>query len=357
MSKDRSTTQDITWFLDLYRYDNLELNPTYQRRSIWSPTDRRYFLDTIFRGYPSPSIYLHKQIYDDKTIYSVIDGKQRLETIFKFVNNDIALDKKFGDDRLANKKWKTIKLDNTLAKSFYNYVLPVHFIDSIDDTAIVNEIFDRLNRNSMKLVAQELRHAKYDGWFMKFVERESELQEWQNLKIVTPAKAKRMSDVQFLSELLIVVIKDDISGFDQHQITLYYAEYDNLIDTEIPIDEEKVKDKFNNTKNYLLELETKNNIVTNYAPDLTNMYSLWSVICLNLERLPSAKTFAKRYSNFMDEVVKFREKDYLEKITKGEIVIKNENITNYYQNSVGARTEAPQRIARNRILNLELFGK
>src|SRR3990167_5115312 len=100
----RVTTQDLSWFLDLSANNQLDLDPSYQRRSVWSPKDRRHFLDTIFRGYPSPSIFLHKQIIDGKTIYSVVDGKQRLETILKFTRNEIAIDKKYGDSRLDNKK-------------------------------------------------------------------------------------------------------------------------------------------------------------------------------------------------------------------------------------------------------------
>jgi hypothetical protein len=59
--KRRVTTQDVSWFLDLYRNNQLILDPPYQRRSVWSPKDRRFFLDTILRGYPSPQIFLYKK--------------------------------------------------------------------------------------------------------------------------------------------------------------------------------------------------------------------------------------------------------------------------------------------------------
>ena len=51
----RVNNQDITYFLDLKRNGQLNLDPPFQRRSVWTNKDRRYFLDTIFRGYPSPS--------------------------------------------------------------------------------------------------------------------------------------------------------------------------------------------------------------------------------------------------------------------------------------------------------------
>jgi len=32
----RQTTQSIAWFWDLYKRDLLDLDPPYQRRSVWS---------------------------------------------------------------------------------------------------------------------------------------------------------------------------------------------------------------------------------------------------------------------------------------------------------------------------------
>jgi hypothetical protein len=75
----RPTTQDISWLIDLHRHNQLDLDPPYQRRSVWTRKDRQFFLDTIFRNYPSPAIFLHKTINDaGKTTYHVVDGQQHL---------------------------------------------------------------------------------------------------------------------------------------------------------------------------------------------------------------------------------------------------------------------------------------
>mgnify|MGYP007061078929 FL=1 len=42
------TVQHLTWFLDLRRFGQLNISPSYQRRSVWNPKDRKLFLDTIF---------------------------------------------------------------------------------------------------------------------------------------------------------------------------------------------------------------------------------------------------------------------------------------------------------------------
>jgi len=46
----RPSTQDITWLLDLHTNKQLDLNPPYQRRSVWTRKDKQFFLDTIREG-------------------------------------------------------------------------------------------------------------------------------------------------------------------------------------------------------------------------------------------------------------------------------------------------------------------
>lgn len=143
-----TSSQDISWFLDQYGRNQLGLEPPYQRRSVWTLKDRKYFLDTIFRGYPCPPIFLHKSINDNGVAtYHVIDGKQRLEIIM-FTRDEVSVDKNFGNSDLDGNQWSKLSVDSK--RKFWNYVISVEFIDTVEGT-IVNEIFDRFNRNSKKL--------------------------------------------------------------------------------------------------------------------------------------------------------------------------------------------------------------
>jgi hypothetical protein len=354
----RPSSQDISWFLDLNRTKQLDLTPSYQRRSVWSPSDRRFFLDTIFRGYPSPAIYLHKETKaDGKTIYAVVDGKQRLETIIKFANNKISVGTNFGDSRLDGKRWKTIGKEPELARAFWDYVLPVEFISVGEGPTLVNEVFDRLNRNSRKLVEQELRHARYDGWFIDFVESESENPDWSDLGVVTTARAKRMRDVQFLSELLIVLLKNDVGGFNQDEIDEFYANYEIPTETIPSFNEEEIRNRWTKAKRYLLALECKDSVVTIYAKDFINLYTLWAVVINNFANLPSDVDFAEKYTKFMVDVIKFKNQEYFDKVMNNEESPEFPQSHKYYQNSIGASTEAPQRKERNGALTDFLFGE
>lgn len=295
----RSTSQDISWFLDTRRSNQLDLNPPYQRRSVWNLKDRRFFLDTVFRGYPCPPIFLHKKIdAEQKTLYAVVDGKQRLQTIFMFTEGDIALGDDFGNDRLNGKKWNDLLQPER--EIFWNYVIPVEFLTFDEaDPQEVNQAFDRLNRNMRRLEAQELRHARWGGWFIGMVEAECEDQNWRKLGIVTNARAKRMKDAQFISELLLIIIENEQLGFDQQALDAAYAKYDDPDELEdLPVNPDEVKDKLQATKEYILAMIEADESVRRSANTFAAFYTLWAAVALHRDLLPEAAEFAKHFVTF-----------------------------------------------------------
>ena len=297
----RPTTQDITWLLDLHRNKQLDLDPPYQRRSVWTRKDKQFFLDTIFRNYPSPAIFLHKTISDSgHATYHVVDGKQRTQTILGFVANRIKLAKTFGDLRLDGKKWSDLRGERELKQVFWNYQITIEMID-IPDGSVVNEVFDRLNRNARKLTRQELRHARFDGWLITEAENESERAEWTKLGVVTTARAKRMTDAQFLSELFLIVLEGDIIGFDQDILDQMYVKYDDPIATVEDFDQEETRRHITAAKDYILAMEETNKCVSTYARAFANFYTLWAFVILT-DDLPPADLTALRYDGFMRTV-------------------------------------------------------
>ena len=344
----RVTTQDISWFIDLDRNGQLNLDPPYQRRSVWSMRDRRFFLDTIFRGYPSPSIFLFKATKDTGAIsYEVVDGKQRLETILKFYRDQIAIAPDFGDMNLDRKKWTS--LSSAHRRVFSDYVLPVEFIRIIDGGQ-VNQVFDRLNRNSRRLQAQELRHARYDGWFVNFAEEEAQQALWRDLGVVTTTRAKRMRDVQFISELLMVIAENKIRGFDQEAIDDFYARHEEPAEDALGFEEDDFRIKTANTKASLSAMQSANTCVTTFAKTYGAFYTLWSVIGLHTAQLPNPEALAPRYEAFMqkvEELAKQTDLDvFLQSKGAGEYTLAHR----YFSNAMGASTEEAQRAARHSAL-------
>src|SRR2546428_13411166 len=77
--------------------DKIEIDPDYQRQGeLWNSYKQQLFLDSIFNGYDIPKIYFHalkkpRQLGKKTFLYSLIDGRQRLETIWGFIDNEFPL--------------------------------------------------------------------------------------------------------------------------------------------------------------------------------------------------------------------------------------------------------------------------
>lgn len=77
-------TWKIKEFIDLAEARELELNPSYQRDSVWPLKTSQSLIDSILRGIPLPSVILNTRD-DNKNINEIVDGKQRLTAILRFI--------------------------------------------------------------------------------------------------------------------------------------------------------------------------------------------------------------------------------------------------------------------------------
>lgn len=340
--KRQPTIVDVTWLLDLSTSGKLDLDPPYQRKSVWTLKDKRFFLDSIFRDFPCPPIFLHKSLDENgSSTYHVVDGKQRLQAIIGFTKNEFSLAKDFGDDNLDGKSWKDIPSE--YKKKLWNYVLSIEYMDDVSDSTTINEIFDRVNRNQKKLERQELRHAKYSGWFSMEAENEADKDIWKKFSISTTTKARRMRDVQFVSELMLVVLENSIRGFDQDVLDSKYAEYDDPESGAFDFDKTAYESEMTRIKDILEAIEQENNAVTKHAKSVTNFYTLWSLIALHTTEIDDdVQSLAQRYSTFMDDVKQASADDQSPS---------NANVAAYLNNSLGASTDLKQR--RERLKALE----
>ena len=78
-------------------------------------------------------------------------------------------------------------------------------LPSIPDEQI-RAIFQRINRNTVTLNAQELRHATYWGAFIKLMEELSDLEFWSKAGIFSANDRRRMMDTEYVSELAVAYL-------------------------------------------------------------------------------------------------------------------------------------------------------
>ncbi len=81
----KSTTWSICDFSSKAVRGQLNLNPSYQRGDVWPTSDAQKLIESILRGIPLPSIILLKPRSNSQSRYEVVDGKQRLTSILRFI--------------------------------------------------------------------------------------------------------------------------------------------------------------------------------------------------------------------------------------------------------------------------------
>jgi hypothetical protein len=82
-----------TWRISDFTGKKLNLTPSYQRGDVWGSTARQMLIESILRGIPLPSVILLKP-KDPSQPHEVVDGKQRLTAILRFVGkHPLALDR------------------------------------------------------------------------------------------------------------------------------------------------------------------------------------------------------------------------------------------------------------------------
>ena len=148
----------------------VDLNPPYQREGgVWKESTRSALVDSIINGLDVPKLYFEKAT-SRRTgpeglayQYAVIDGKQRLEAIIAFLEDDLPLaeDFLFFEDeavKAANMTLSQLQAEYpTVAGRFLDYELPIVSVTS-DSGDLIEEMFQRLNA-STALNAAERRNA------------------------------------------------------------------------------------------------------------------------------------------------------------------------------------------------------
>ena len=159
------------WFSQI---DNIELDPPYQRRAdIWPQRNQQFLIDTIINNFDIPKFYVADftsvNAAFDKSgkLYSVIDGKQRFEAIFKFFKGEISLANDFvylNDPglKLAGLSYSDIcRSFPEISRSIDGYIITVMSVitDTEDEEDYkIKQIFIRLNKGE-ELSGAEIRNA------------------------------------------------------------------------------------------------------------------------------------------------------------------------------------------------------
>lgn len=214
--------QDI---INLEEKKELDTAPWYQRRSVWNKGQKSYLINTLFEKKPIPALYIRHSLNLDKgiSIKEVVDGQQRSKAIISYFNNEFTA--RHPD---YAKLVKFVELNKNQKESFLLTTIPVGYLLGANDSDVI-DIFARINSVAKTLNAQEKRNALYSGEFKQFCVKQAvkRTEFWKEYKIFTGNEIARMSEVQFISDV-IINFKEGLINYSASKITKYYKDNDEL---------------------------------------------------------------------------------------------------------------------------------
>jgi hypothetical protein len=207
------TTYSIVDFLEWQRQGTLDLQPFYQRRSVWNPRVKSLLIDSLLRGFPLPLVFLHNRldVQTSGTVRQVVDGQQRLRTILSFIDIDSVPDvtdwDRFTVLKSHNREYAGLgfnQLPSDVQSLILQTQLSVNVLPSDIDDVTVLTIFQRMNSTGFKLNDQEIRNATYFGDFKEssFDLAYEQNQRWVNWGIFTRQDVAQMKEVELTSDLM-----------------------------------------------------------------------------------------------------------------------------------------------------------
>jgi hypothetical protein len=216
--------------------------PSFQRNYVWDLTRASKLIESIILGIPVPQIFLYEK---SKNEFLVVDGQQRLMTIYYFIKmrfpkkekryelrrifdemGSIPDDILHNDDyfsnfklklpeKLPDKKNKLNKLNyetlgeykNTFEmRTIRNIIIKQNY--PLDDDSVIYEIFNRLNTGGVNLTPQEIRTSLYHSDFYDMLYRINLDKRWRRL-IGIPEPDLHMKDVEMLLRGFAMLVGGD----------------------------------------------------------------------------------------------------------------------------------------------------
>jgi hypothetical protein len=71
--------------------DKLDLSPPYQRGLVWTDEQRVNLIRSLIEGIPCGIVYRNFRGFDKATPYAIVDGKQRIDTVRRFVDGELVV--------------------------------------------------------------------------------------------------------------------------------------------------------------------------------------------------------------------------------------------------------------------------
>lgn len=239
--------------------EDYKLDPEYQRRKRWDNGKKSRLIESFIMNVPLPPIFLYEYDYSK---FEVMDGLQRLTTIYDFYNGDFALEDMGYWKELEGKKYN--ELPEEIQKGIdRRYISSIVLLEETAKTPEEAEelkqiVFERLNSGGEKLTAQETRNALYNGDFNQLCIKLSKNEKFKIMwdipinddDLLQSETYRKMDDVELVLRFFAYRFLDTLTGSVESFLDSYLKNANNFPKETL----ERLEQLFNNTIDTVFEI-------------------------------------------------------------------------------------------------------
>jgi uncharacterized protein with ParB-like and HNH nuclease domain len=327
--KTGATSKRVKELIVSLRDEKLLPQPDYQRRLVWSTTDKNNFIDTVLKGYPFPEIFLADAETNLETADSlkvIVDGQQRITTLYDYFTNSPLL--KLSGIQSYN------ELDKEARQNFLDYEVAVRDLGNATKDEII-EVFKRINATSYPLNAMELNNAIYEGALKKFAERITNIDFFEKNRIFSAVDYKRMNDIRYVLTIICTMIVGYFNRDDELASLL------EKFNDEFPY-EEDIENRINSALSYIEKFSfSENSRIWKKADFFT--------ILIEIDNLSETEK--------LDSIsIRNKLNDFYAKVDLASTVEQTSAARDYYLASVQGTNSKSNRLNRGKIIRDVIIG-
>lgn len=246
---------------------DLILDPKFQRRKVWDDARSSRLIESVLFEVPLPVFYLAENNDDTQ---EVIDGQQRLNAFFRFLDNNYPLTELRELSTLNGQHFQD--LSRAQQKQVRNYPIRTVVFKKESDDSLRFQIFERLNTGAMPLNAQELRNCIYRGPYNDLLHELSRDPDYMDI-MGFKGPEKRMKDVEYVLRFAAFYhasylnYKPSMENFMNEDM----KKYQNLTSHEA----QKLQAAFKNSVTLIRSLLAKNAFKRYYRGDTKSPHGHW----------------------------------------------------------------------------------
>jgi len=221
--------------LSLYRDGDIDIHPEFQRIFRWSTGQKSRLVESILLGIPIPPIFVSQR---QNGVWDVIDGVQRLSTIFEFVGVYRSHDAKLAPPLtlqateylpgLAGYRWEVVATGGSIfteamRRDFKRAKLEFRIIQKESDPNAKYDMFQRLNSGTV-LSPQEARNCLLVMLSTPMFEKLADLARSSEFSNVVPISDQKESESYRQELVLRFFCQADYKGGNS-QLREEYGDY------------------------------------------------------------------------------------------------------------------------------------